>query len=443
MLPRYRAQKTVKQTAHRAFLETLSAIQIPTALVRKISREGSTVHAAGAAIDLREFSEIVAIAFGKASFAMAEALSGILAPEFLVDGILVGPAPPPRTLPGWKSFVGGHPIPSTESLAAGRAILDRLGRCDERTLVFFLISGGGSAMVEQPLAASITLEDFQKLHHALVTCGAPIEEINVIRKHLSATKGGRLASAAPRSTKITFAISDVPEGHESALASGPTLPDPMTSQDAERIARRHDLLSKFPAPIRGLFERHALSETPKPGDPAFARAHFELLLGEHDLTHACHRTCEAAGFICLADNSTDSWPIEKAADHLLAQLGALKRDNPGRPVALLAGGEVSSPVTGNGIGGRNLAFVLACVPKIAGKKIVVLSAGTDGIDGNSPAAGAVADGETLQRAREAGIEPADFFGRSDAYNFFKLLGDEIVTGPTGNNLRDLRILFAY
>jgi len=186
-----------------------------------------------------------------------------------------------------------------------------------------------------------------------------------------------------------------------------------------------------------------LSETPKRGDPAFARSRFELLLGTHDLTHAGHHACETEGFISLADNSTDNWPIEKAADHLLAQLEMLKKDNPGRRVALLAGGEVSSPVTGEGIGGRNLAFVLACVPTIAGKKITVLSAGTDGIDGNSPAAGAVADGDTLQHARAAGLEPAEFLRRSDAYTFFKLLDDLIVTGPTGNNLRDLRILLAY
>jgi len=186
-----------------------------------------------------------------------------------------------------------------------------------------------------------------------------------------------------------------------------------------------------------------LSETPKPGEPAFARSHFELLLRTHDLTHACHHACEGEGFICLADNSTDNWPIEKAGDYLLAQLEELKKDNPGRRVALMAGGEVSSPVTGEGIGGRNLAFVLACVPKIAGKKITVLSGGTDGIDGNSPAAGAVADGETLERARAAGLVPGEFLRRSDAYNFFKLLDDLIITGPTGNNLRDLRILLAY
>lgn len=433
----------MKQTAERVFLETLAAIQIPAVLARKLGRAGSVIHTGGASIDLREFREIVAIAFGKASFPMAEALSENLAPEFQVDGILVGPAPPPSALPGWKSFVGGHPIPSAESFAAGRAILDRLARCDERSLIFFLISGGGSALVEQPLDRNITLEDFQKLHLALVTCGAPIEEINVIRKRLSATKGGRLATASPLATKITLAISDVPEGEESALASGPTLPDPTTNQDAERIAREYDLLPKLPVSIGGLFERHALSETPKLGDPAFARSRFELLLREHDLIHAGHHACEAEGFVSLADNTTDNWPLEKAADHLLALLEALKKDNPGKRVALLAGGEVSSPVTGEGVGGRNLAFVLACVPKIAGRKITVLSAGTDGIDGNSPAAGAVADGETLQRAREAGIEPAEFLRRSDAYNFFKTLGDAITTGPTGNNLRDLRILLAY
>jgi glycerate 2-kinase len=433
----------VKKVAQRLFLQTLTEIQIPIILARKLNREGSIIQAGGATIDLQDFREIVAISFGKASFPMAEALIDVLAPEVPVEGILVGPESPTRAFPRWKTFVGGHPLPTEESFAAGRTILERLARCGERSLVFFLISGGGSAMVEQPLHDGITLEDFQKLHSALVTCGAPIEEINVIRKHLSATKGGRLAAAAPRATKITFAISDVPEGQESALASGPTLPDPSSVQDAERIVLAYDLLPKLPPSICTLLERRALRETPKPGEPAFARSHFELLLRTHDLTHACHHACEGEGFVCLADNSTDNWPIEKAADYLLAQLEVLRKDNPGRRVALMAGGEVSSPVTGEGIGGRNLAFVLACVPKIAGKKITVLSAGTDGIDGNSPAAGAVADGETLQRARAANLEPSEFLRRSDAYNFFKLLDDIIVTGPTGNNLRDLRILLAY
>jgi glycerate 2-kinase len=433
----------VKKTAEHVFRHTLAAIDIPAALGRKLDRRGSLISAAGSSdVDLSGFREIVAVAFGKAALAMARGLHEILTPEFPPDGILVVPAPASSPLPGWKTFVGGHPLPTVESFAAGKAILERLARCDERTLVFFLISGGGSSLVELPLDPGVTLADFQQLHSALVTCGAPIEEINVVRKHLSATKGGRLAAAAARAMKITFAISDVPDGQETALASGPTVPDPTTVEDVERIARKHGLLAKLPGALRAMIERRGLRETPKDGDAAFARAQFEILLGEHDLLHAAHHCCEAEGFFCMVDTETDDWPLEKAAEHLLEQLEILKKENPRRRVAIFAGGEVSSPVTGDGVGGRNSAFVLACVSKIAAKKIAVLSAGTDGMDGNSPAAGAVADGETLSRARAAGMEPGEFLRRSDAHGFFARLGDAVVTGPTGNNLRDLRILLA-
>ncbi|MFZ0521892.1 MAG: DUF4147 domain-containing protein [Candidatus Acidiferrales bacterium] len=433
----------MKQTAEHVFRHTLEAIDVPSALARKLQRDNSHICAGPTEIDLSAFNEIVAIAFGKAAFAMAEGLTSILAPEFVPDAILVVPATPPRLLDGWKTFVGGHPIPTAESFAAGRAILDRLARCDERTLIFFLISGGGSALVEQPLDPGVTLQAFQQLHSALVTCGAPIEEINVLRKHLSATKGGRLAAAAPDAMKLTFAISDVPEGQETALASGPTVPDPTTLLNMQEIIRGYGLLRKLPASLRELIEQGKLPETPKDADPAFARARFEILLGEHELLHAAHHCCEAEGFICMVDAETDGWPLEKAADHLLRELENLKNQYPGKRVAIFSGGELSSPVTGEGTGGRNSAFVLACVPKIAGKGIAVLSAGTDGIDGNSPAAGAAADGETLKRAIAANLDPADFGARSDAHNFFARLNDAVITGPTGNNLRDLRILLAY
>ncbi|HVB57435.1 MAG TPA: DUF4147 domain-containing protein [Candidatus Acidoferrales bacterium] len=430
----------MKQTAQHVFRETLAAIDIPATLKRKLARVGSCIQAGEASVDLRGYREIVAIAFGKAAFAMAEGLNEVLMPEFRSDGILVVPAERPRQLPGWKPFSGGHPMPDSGSFEAGRAILDRLTQCDESTLVFFLISGGGSSMVEQPLDPSWTLADFQKLNSLLITCGASIEEINAVRKHLSAIKGGRLAAAAPRSMKLTFAISDVPQGRESVIASGPTLPDETTIHDAERIVRDYGLRDKLPNNLQPIFKRQQLRETPKESDPAFAHAHFEPLLGGHDLLHAAHRACEAEGYICVCDNLTDNWPVEKAASHLLEQLEAQKRANPGRRVAVLCDGEVSSRVTGNGTGGRNSAFVLACVPKIAGKNVAVLSAGTDGIDGNSPAAGAVADGETVSRAQAEGLVPEEFFRRSDAHNFFVRLGDAIVTGPTGNNLRDLRVL---
>lgn len=432
----------MKETAQRIFRNALAAIDIPEALVRKMDRSGSRIRAGRATMDLREYREIVGIAFGKAAFAMAEGLARALTPDFSIDGILVVPSAPKCALAGWTTFIGGHPAPNSQSFEAGRAILKRLARCGERSLIFFLISGGGSALAEQPLESAATVQDFQKLNASLVGCGAPIEEINVVRKHLSAIKGGRLAAAAPQSMKVTFAISDVPLGEESSLASGPTLPDPSTAADAEKIVGQYRLLEKFPAPLGRIFKEQHLRETPKPSDPAFERAYFELLLGEHELFHATHHACEAEGYICVCDWAADNLPLEKAANHLLALLERHKRANPGRRVAVLADGEVISPVTGDGVGGRNSAFVLTCVPKIAGKKITVLSAGTDGIDGNSPAAGAVADGESNARARVAGLDFRDFLHRCDAYNFFDRLGDAIVTGPTGNNLRDLRILLA-
>lgn len=433
----------LKAIAQRIFRETLAAIDIPATLRRKLARSGSRIRCGEATVDLAAFDRICAIAFGKASFAMAAGLLEVLAPDFRAEGILVGPSPAPRALEGFRSFVAGHPVPTAGSFAAGRAILNLLATCNERTLVFFLLSGGGSALVEQLLDPDVTLEDFQTLNRLLVTCGAPIDEINAVRKHLSAAKGGRLATAAPHAMKITLGVSDVPEGRESALASGPTLPDPTTVADACRVVEQYGLLPKLPPAIRSKFERRAsIPETPKQDHPAFCRAHFQILLGTRDLFHHAHRAAESAGCVTICDNSTDDWPLGKAADFLLSELGRLQRAHPGCPVVVVADGEVSSPVTGEGVGGRNAAFVLYCVEKIAGKSVAVLSAGTDGIDGSSPAAGAVADGGTLPRARAAGLDPKEFFRRSDSYTFFKTLGDAIETGPTGNNLRDLRILLA-
>ena len=435
----------LKQAALRIFRETLAAIDIPSAMRRKLGRAGSRIFVNGAPFDLAAFERICAIAIGKASVAMARGLAELLSPDFRAEGIVVAPTAASGLPEGFRAIVAGHPVPDKGSFAAGRAILDLLAATNQQTLVFFLLSGGGSALVELPLDPGVTLEDMQALNRVLVTCGASIDEINAVRKHLSAVKGGRLAVAAGAAMKITLGVTDVPEGQESALASGPTLPDPTTVSDACGVVRRYDLLSKLPPSIRTRFEHpESIPETPKAGDPAFdpRRAAFQILLGRHDLFHAAHHASESAEFVTVCDNTTDNWPVEKAVDFLLAQLGALKQANPGKSVAVIADGEVSSPVTGDGVGGRNLAFVLDCVKKIAGQKIAVLSAGTDGVDGSSPAAGAVADGETLARAQSLGLDPADYFRRSDSYTFFRKLGDTIETGPTGNNLRDLRILLA-
>jgi hydroxypyruvate reductase len=432
----------LKHLARRIFQETLAAIDIPAVMQRKLRVEGSLLHCSDISINLHAFTKIRVVAIGKAARAMLEGLRALLPSNVQFEGVASAPTAPDRPMPGIRYFVGGHPIPNAESWQAAEAILALLAECDETTLVFFLLSGGGSALVELPLDSRLTLEDVQQFYRTLVTCGAPIAAMNAVRKHVSAVKGGRLAAAAARATKITVAVTDVPAGQESALASGPTLPDPTTAADVHHIVAEFKMLQQFPPALRRCVEEGKINETPKENDPAFANAYFVLLLGMDDLFHPAHFASEAKGFFTCCDNSSDDWPVEKAAEYLLAQLSALQAANPSRRVALIADGELSSPVTGDGIGGRNSAFVLACVQNIVGRRVAVLSAGTDGIDGNSPAAGAVADSETLGRAMAAGLDPADAFRRSDAFRFFARLDDAIVTGPTGNNLRDLRILLS-
>jgi glycerate 2-kinase len=431
-----------KQVAREIFHDTLAALDIPRVMEQKLTLTGSVLKLDDAAIDLSVFTSTFVVGIGKAAHAMAAGLRSLLPDSCQFRGVVAAPTRPATPIAGLEYYVAGHPNPNADSWRAAEAILSLLHGVDERTVVFFLLSGGGSALTELPIVPGMRLEDLQAANHALVTCGAPIEAMNTVRRHLSAVKGGRLAVAAARATKVTLAVTDVPAGKEHALASGPTVPDPSTVADTNRIIDQYVLRQRFPEVLVRWLDEGKMPETPKPGDPAFGNAHFQLLLGMHDLFHGAHHASEARGYVTCCDNSTDDWPVEKAADTLLKKLEEWKAENPGERVALIADGELRSPVTGNGVGGRNSAFVLSCVEKIAGRKITVLSAGTDGMDGNSPAAGAVADGETLGRAKALGLDPVAAFQQSDAYNFFDKLGDAVVTGPSGNNLRDLRILLA-
>jgi hydroxypyruvate reductase len=304
-----------------------------------------------------------------------------------------------------------------------------------------MLSGGGSSIVEKPIEDEITLDDLVTTYRVLVHSGAPIAEINAVRKHLSAIKGGRLARAALAAQQVSILVSDVPDSTPDALASGPTMPDSTSVADCYAIAAKHRLPEQFPASVRELFQRHALEETPKSDDPAFHRSRWWTVLSNSTLIEACKTEAEHHGFTVEVDNSCDDWDYLRAADYLLERLSELRKKS--ERVCLISGGEVTVKVTNGGAGGRNQQFALACAQKIAGENVTVLSAGTDGIDGNSPAAGAVADGTTLERARSRRLEPAASLLTFNAYPFFETLGDTILTGPTGNNLRDLRILLAY
>jgi glycerate 2-kinase len=293
--------------------------------------------------------------------------------------------------------------------------------------------------VESPLDPDITLDDLVATYRVLVHSGAPIREINAIRKHLSAVKGGRLAQAAYPAQQISIMISDVPENALDSLASGPTMPDSSTEADCYRIAEKYKLVAQLPLGVREFFEKQQLEETPKAGDAAFVRSRWWPILSSAVAEKAAAEAASRAGFAVEIDHSCDDWEYSKAADYLLARLRDL-RSGVSR-ACLISGGEVTVTVPENpGIGGRNQQFTLYCAGKIAGESICVLSAGTDGIDGNSRAAGALVDGTTAQRG---GNEVKNALQRFDAFPLFEKLGDAVVTGPTGNNVRDLRILVAY
>jgi len=342
---------------------------------------------------------------------------------------------------GFRYFRGGHPTPNQESIRGAEAILKSLHAQNASSLVIFMLSGGGSSIAEKPIDDEISLDDLVTTYRVLVLSGAPIAEINTIRKHLSAIKGGRMAVAASGAQQVSLLVSDVPDNMPDALASGPTMPDSTSVADCYSVIEKYGMLDKFPASVRELFQRHALDETPKSDDLAFHRSRWWPLLSNASLLEAAEAEAQRHGFSVEIDNSCDDWDYARAAEYLLERLRRLRQTS--ERACLISGGEVTVKVENGGTGGRNQQFALACAARISGEAITVLSAGTDGIDGNSPAAGAIADSTTLDRAQARGLDAGAHLAAFNAYPFFESLGDAIMTGPTGNNLRDLRILLAY
>lgn len=432
--------ESARAEAREIFLHALAESSIEKAMERHVSYERGVLRVGDDLHELAGYSRVLAISFGKAGHRMAASLAAQMGPA--VGGIIADPNPPVQQLPGYRYFAGGHPQPNEESVRGAEAILKSLGSLNPQSLAIFMISGGGSSIVEKPVDPEITLPDLMATYKTLVLSGAPIAEINAVRKHLSATKGGRMARAAQGAQQVSILVSDVPEKALDALASGPTMPDSSKVDDCYRIVNEYRMLADFPASTRELFERRALEETPKQGDPAFARSRWWTVLSNAAAEKAAAAEAAARGFIVEIDHSCDDWDYARATDYLLGRLRALTREVP--RACLVSGGEVTVkvPSGATGVGGRNQHFVLYCAQKIAGEKVTVLSAGTDGIDGNSNAAGAVADGTTIERARAAGLDAGESMRIFNSSPFFDKLGDAIRTGPTGNNVRDLRILMA-
>ena len=437
-----------KQTARDIFDHVLKQTTVAAAFEKNVAYDRGILRICEDLHELNSYARVLVISFGKAAHTMTAALADqigsraqgiVAAPAAALDGV--------SQIPGFRYFAAGHPTPNEESIKAARAALQSISALTDRSLVIYLISGGGSSLLEQPIDEEISLEDLKATYAALVNCGAPIAQINAVRKHLSAVKGGRMAravaTAAPSSQQVSIMISDVPENALDSLASGPTMPDSSTVEQCYEIAARYSLRKSLPKSVAELFDQRALEETPKKDNPCFRNSRWWTVLSNHDALKSAALKASEYGYAVEIDNSCDDQDYAKAADYLLDKLRNLRRG--ASRVCLISGGEVTVTVgDAAGTGGRNQQFALYCAGKIASERITVLSAGTDGIDGNSKVAGAVVDGRTLEQfsLQGGGQSLASVLQKCDSYPVFDRLNATIVTGPTGNNLRDLRILLA-
>ena len=424
--------------AREIFLRALDCTTVRAAVERNVRCEGGVLRVAGRTYELARHRAICVVSVGKAGGSLFDAVDALLPAEMRRTAVVVAPARPARMDAEVQYFAGGHPEPNAASMEAARAALEMVRQCGADALVVFLISGGASAMFELSLWDDVTLADVALLNRLLIGCGASIAEVNCVRKHLSRVKGGRLAVVAGRREKVTLLVSDVPEDALDSLGSGPSLADRSTVADCLGVLERYGLWERLPASIRRGVEA-GMEETPKPGHVAFRSAVTTVLLGNESVLEQAGAVARRLGYVVVVDNRCDDWSCEDAAKYLLARLEALR--GRGRKVCLLSGGEVTVRLPEKvGVGGRNLQFCLYCVAQGLAEGMTVLSAGTDGVDGNSPAAGAVVDGTTRARGNDSGLDVQTFLHGFDAYSYFAPLGDAIMMGPTGNNLRDVRVL---
>ncbi|MEY2395224.1 MAG: glycerate 2-kinase, partial [Acidobacteriaceae bacterium] len=318
--------RQMRDTARAIFAYALAEASISKAFARHVHCERGVLRLGDDLHHLEAYSRVLAISIGKAGHTMAEALLQQVGMSSL-EGIVASSVESVSQVRGFRYFYGGHPTPNAESIHAANAILKVLDAQTAASLVIFMISGGGSSIVEKPIDDEISVDDLIATYRALVLSGAPIAEINAIRKHLSAVKGGRLARAAFPAQQVSLLISDVPCGTPDALASGPTMADSTSVEDCYRIAEKHGLLPQFPHSTRELFERHALEETPKSDDQSFYRSRWWTILSSQTAVEQASAAAERAGFTVHVDNSCDDWDYEPAAEHLLKRLRELRKES--------------------------------------------------------------------------------------------------------------------
>jgi len=434
----------MRRDALAIFLDALKAVS-PVSSVRKhLKTNGATLSAGALTIDLDKVRHLYVVGAGKASAAMASALEALL-PGRITGGCInvkYGHTAPLDTI---RLVESGHPVPDAEGLRGTEEILSLVTPAGPEDLIICLISGGGSSLMPLP-APGLSLSMKQETTRALLACGATIHEINTVRKHLSAVKGGQLARAAFPAPLITLILSDVVGDDLDVIASGPTVPDRSTYGDCLGLIEKYDLFQKLPEPVLTHLRKGAaggLPETPKPGDVIFESTCNIVIGSNRDALRAARRSAVEKGYHTRVLSATvEGEAREVARDHAaVAKKAAGGEGDVTPPACILSGGETTVTLLGNGKGGRNQEFVLAAALDIDQTSgLVIFSAGTDGTDGPTDAAGAVADPETVPRARKIGMDPLSYLNHNDAYHFFEKLGDLVITGPTNTNVMDLRIM---
>ena len=439
--------KKARRLAIEALNAALEAVDPKVIIESKVMLKGNSLKISNLTFNLKRFKDIYVVGGGKASGAMTEALV-----ELLGDRIKEGAINVPYSSPSYRTGrvklqQASHPIPDEKGVEGAKRMLEMAGKAQERDLVFCLISGGGSSLMPQP-RKGISLEDKRRVTDALLKCGATITEINTVRKHISALKGGWLAKEAYPATVVNLILSDVVGDPLDFIASGPTVPDTTAFHDAVGILKHYGLWNTVPSSVRQVLsdgENGRIPETPKPGDKVFNKVHNIVIGNNFTASEAAFNTFREAKINALLLTST----LEGQARDVGTVLASMAKEittsgNPvPKPAAAVAGGETTVTVVGKGKGGRNQEIALSAALKIGNMDgMVIASVSTDGVDGPTDAAGAIVDGRTLQRANDLGLSPRGLLANNDSYKFFSELGDLVFTGPTGTNVCDVAVVVA-
>ncbi len=410
------------------------------AIGRTIRRTGNRLRVGNRTLRIEPDAVVRVVAIGKAAAAMIDAARKVAAPA---EGIAFSPQGYRRPARGVPVVVGNHPVPGPASFVAGGRLLDHARKISADDVVLFLLSGGGSATVEVP-APPVRPEDIRRTVAVLLASGVPLGAMNSIRRHLSLLKGGQLAKVCPARRFATVVISDVVGDVPTDIASGPTVADPTTYRDALDVVRRFRLTRRLPRRVVEHLRsgaRGELAETPKPGDPRLDRAPFALAATNRQALEAARAEALRRGFRTEVVARPLVGETRNAAERFVRDLlTPVRRDRPLRPLALIAGGETTVTLGPRpGRGGRNSEFAVAAARQLRGRNAVVLSVGTDGVDGPTDAAGGWVDGGSYDRTAGLGLDPQQALASHNTYALLERLGNLVRTGPTGTNVTDVHV----